>query len=293
MAPNLLLESYNRIVYARVLEKLTTEGGIKKGLKEKLADFNQSIWFIERTKEKMTISVATPCWNQLKENRAMEFLQKVYGADLVEADSNSEYNLILTIPEKHDKPEEFAMSAAKLLTNMLIGPAVVLADEVKNNKAAEKLIQIDYRPGESYWLKPNGDRLTVIFSIKFDDRDDAVFGRVFINEFSKSAPGCPSCDVVTRKNSPPPSELKTVEGLAEDNCYISFLLEKRHLNNPQKTLEILMSCRNYINFHIKCSKAFLHIRMRNKVSHLQLVLNRAKPEREVEKKTASGRTFKK
>lgn len=290
MAPTLLLETYNRIVYARVLEHVTGSNPDRKKLTEVLADFNKSMWLIKMSKEAMTVSAMIPCWNELKDNRAMEFLQKEYG-DIISED-NGEYNVTLNIPEKVDKPEEFAMKCAKLLTNMLMAPAVVLAEEVKAGKASDKLVQINYRPGEAYWLKPKDDRLTVIFSIVFADKDDAVFGRVFINEFAKGMQGCPSCDVVTRKGAQPPRELGNAR-LNEDNCYVSFLLEKRHLNNPAKTLEVMMTCRNYINFHVKCSKAFLHIRMRNKVQQMQLVLNRSKPERQVEKKTASGRSFKK
>ena len=290
MAPTLLLETYNRIVYARVLEFVTGKAPEKKRYVEQLADFNKSMWRITKTKEGMTVEAMIPCWAELKENRAMEFLSEVYG-DIV-SDEEGDYNVILKIPEKADKPEEFAMKCAKLLTNMLMAPAVVLAKEVKEGKAEDKLIQINYRPGEAYWLKPKDDRLTVIFSIVFADKDDAVFGRVFVNEFAKGMQGCPSCDVVTRKGAQPPRELEGAD-LNEDNCYVSFLLEKRHMNNPAKTLEVMMTCRNYINFHVKCSKAFLHIRMRNKVQQMQLVLNRSKPERQVEKKTASGRTFKK
>lgn len=290
MAPTLLLETYNRIVYARVLEHVTGSNPDRKKLTEMLADFNKSMWLIQKTKESMTVSAMIPCWEELKQNRAMEFLEQEYGS--IVREDQGEYNVTLTIPDKVDKPEEFAMKCAKLLTNMLMAPAVVLANEVKAGKASDKLVQINYRPGESYWLKPKDDRLTVIFSIIFADKDDAVFGRVFINEFAKGMQGCPSCDVVTRKGAQPPRELGN-SALSDENCYVSFLLEKRHLNNPAKTLEVMMSCRNYINFHVKCSKAFLHIRMRNKVQQMQLVLNRSKPERQVEKKTASGRTFKK
>ncbi|KAL7721636.1 Arp2/3 complex 34 kDa subunit [Entamoeba marina] len=278
MPPTLTLETCNRI--------------IKKPLRERLADFNQSLWYITRSKEgEMKVYTSLQCWKELKSNGAWTYLQEVYGDAI--AEDGKDYDVVLTVPESADKPEEYAMKVAKLQTHMMIGPAMMIIKDLNAGKAPEKLVQIDYRPGESMWLKPNGDRLTVLFSVKFDDKDDAVFGRVFINEFAKSSPGCPACDVVTRKNAPPPSELRGAKGLAEDNCYLSFLLEKRHMNNPVKTLETLVSCRNYINYHIKCSKAFLHIRMRNKVQALQLVLNRAKPVRETEKKTASGRSFKK
>lgn len=43
---------------------------------------------------------------------------------------------------------------------------------------------------------------------------------------------------------------------------------------------------------VKCSKAYMHSRMRHRVAEFLKVLNRAKPElAEKERKTASGRTF--
>ena len=292
MVATLALETYNRIVYQRALDRLN---GVtfKKALKERLADFNQGLWLIERPKDgPVLVHASLSCWADLKKNGAMEYLTEIYGDAIKEEEGD--YNLVLTVDTcDKGKEAEHAMKVAKLQTYMLMAPVMVLIKKMNAGQADDKVIQIDYRPGESYWIRAQGDRLTVIFSVTFELKDDGVFGRVFINEMSKSQAGCPGCDVVIRKNAPPPGELKGVQGLGEDNCYLSFLLEKRHLNNPEKTLEQLMTCRNYINYHIKCSKAFLHIRMRNKVNALQLILNRAKPEREVEKKTASGRSFKK
>ncbi len=38
------------------------------------------------------------------------------------------------------------------------------------------------------------------------------------------------------------------------------------------------SRRNYLHYHIKCSKAYIHSRMRAKTADFLKVLNRAKPE---------------
>lgn len=43
---------------------------------------------------------------------------------------------------------------------------------------------------ERMWVKQDGrDRITAIFSVNFVDDDDAVFARVFFNEFNKSISG--------------------------------------------------------------------------------------------------------
>jgi actin related protein 2/3 complex subunit 2 len=52
--------------------------------------------------------------------------------------------------------------------------------------------------------------------------------------------------------------------------------------------------RNYLAYHIKCSKAYFHSRMRARVVSLIKILNRAKveiDESKREKKTAQGKTF--
>jgi actin related protein 2/3 complex subunit 2 len=52
------------------------------------------------------------------------------------------------------------------------------------------------------------------------------------------------------------------------------------------------SFRNYLHYHIKCSKTYLHMRMRKRVVGWMQVLNRALPDLEGgEKKTAGGKTF--
>jgi diketogulonate reductase-like aldo/keto reductase len=52
--------------------------------------------------------------------------------------------------------------------------------------------------------------------------------------------------------------------------------------------------RDYLHYHLKCSKAYMHQRMRSKVTDFLKILNRAKPDPsdQKEKKLASGRTFK-
>ena len=60
----------------------------------------------------------------------------------------------------------------------------------------------------------------------------------------------------------------------------------------EETIGRIQIFRDYLHYHIKCSKAYMHTRMRARVRDFLKVLNRAKPEvQNVEKKTASGRTF--
>ncbi len=49
--------------------------------------------------------------------------------------------------------------------------------------------------------------------------------------------------------------------------------------------------RDYLHYHIKCSKAYTHSRMRTRVADLLKVLNRAKPEQKGGQKTFAGKSF--
>jgi actin related protein 2/3 complex subunit 2 len=110
---------------------------------------------------------------------------------------------------------------------------------------------------------------------------------------------------------------KQTKGLTsnERQGFVSFVLHPAHQAKRANTISNIQIFRNYLHFHIKCTKvvflfvffciflktfsfsskkAYMHTRMRTRVRALLLVLNRAKVEPYVkaEKKTISGKTFK-
>jgi actin related protein 2/3 complex subunit 2 len=96
----------------------------------------------------------------------------------------------------------------------------------------------------------------------------------------------------------PPGELLKLAqpfagGRSDAAGYLSFAIEERHLTgaNKAKAITLLTGFRNYLHYHIKCSKTYLHMRMRKRVAGWMQVLNRALPDVEGEKKTAAGKTF--
>eukprot|EP01107_Rhizomastix_libera_P004421 TRINITY_DN17459_c0_g1_i1.p2 TRINITY_DN17459_c0_g1~~TRINITY_DN17459_c0_g1_i1.p2 ORF type:complete len:297 (-),score=62.05 TRINITY_DN17459_c0_g1_i1:1245-2135(-) len=293
MAPPLYLETFNRIVYDTVLNKI--KNGDEGVVEMAIADYDQAMWHLSSAQDDpftITISLNLKCWNQLQAAGAINFLKSVYGPLLVQPEQG--YNATIKFnakaaPLNGGTPESFAMRVASLHRNFLAAPLVAVMDAVQK-KVAMNMIQIDYRPMESFWVKPMGDRVMVIFSISFDDPDDVVMGKVFLQEFSKNLSGAPAVDV---KIKDAPLELRGVPNLRAEG-YATFLLEARHFDPKQrdKTINMLVQFRNYLHYHLKCSKAYLHIRMRTKVNLLLQVLNRAKQEKlNVEKKTASGRSF--
>lgn len=91
--------------------------------------------------------------------------------------------------------------------------------------------------------------------------------------------------------------IKYLNRLLKCKCTFSFfqpVLFPRHTNKAVRdnTINLIHLFRDYLHYHIKCSKAYIHSRMRAKTSDFLKVLNRARPEpKTVEKKTITGRTF--
>ena len=89
----------------------------------------------------------------------------------------------------------------------------------------------------------------------------------------------------------PPLELKGVSGLvdSENVGYVTFVLFPRHFAGPaaMECISRIQLFRDYLHYHIKASKAYMHSRMRARVDTFLKVLNRAKPEvPDAQKKTA-------
>lgn len=60
------------------------------------------------------------------------------------------------------------------------------------------------------------------------------------------------------------------------------------LDVREETISLIQIFRDYLHYHLKCAKAYMHTRMRARVRDFLKVLNRAKPENaNVEKKTAT------
>ena len=74
-------------------------------------------------------------------------------------------------------------------------------------------------------------------------------------------------------------------------------ITKAHLDKPEKRVQVvsvLQGFRNFMQYHIKCSKAHFHARMRARAASLLGMLNRAKPDidpKTLQARTMSGKTF--
>jgi len=162
---------------------------------------------------------------------------------------------------------------------------------------------VPHRPGETMFIKPQRDQVTVVFPMRFADAQDAVIANTFLAQFVEVRRGQSALSTApaVAYHKTPPLELKdapagTTNALDANGGYVSFVLFKRHAT-PERleaTVWNIMTFYAFISYHIKFSKAYWHSRMRQKVNAWLTILKRAKkidPNAAKKLTTASGRTF--
>ena len=78
-----------------------------------------------------------------------------------------------------------------------------------------------------------------------------------------------------------PLELDGLELPKDVNTgYMSFALSEYHLaeDRAHNSIATIITFRDYLHYHLKCAKAYMHLRMRSRFRSMQQVLSRAIPE---------------
>jgi len=225
-----------------------------------------------------------------------EVLRKQYGNLLISAESGYDCTLQVDCGKPPSDKAAFARNVALFKRHAMAAPFYKVFNDIDAKKGGN-LVEIQYRDDEAFYIKPETDRCIVIFSVRFKDADDVILAKVFMQEYADARKTMSNAPSVAYSQKEPPMELKGVRNLRVGNSqgFVSFVLFQPHMasGKREKTIDNIQTFRNYLHYHLKCSKAYLHTRMRNRVRIFLQVLNRAKSEPEnKEKKTITGRTFK-
>jgi len=264
------------------------------------ADFDGVSFHVTSTNEQrnlVKVSMAWSCCQQLLKLGGQQDLQKIYGPMLSQPEAGYDVTLVVDLDSPPEDPKNLPMKISNLKRHVFAAPFKNVFGQIVNKSAGSDIVAIDYRANESIYIKPEGDSCTVIFSISFAEDADAVFAKVFLQEFADARKSMRSVPGVKFTLHEAPLELEGYPGLqnVESNGFVSMALFDQHLNpkNVYKTINLVETFRDYLHYHIKCSKAYMHNRMRARVATWLQVLNRARPDpiAEKAKKVASGRTF--
>mgnify|MGYP000883620194 CR=1 FL=1 len=298
----ILLEINNRVV-EDVLRVKWTELETNQKLESvdvNVADFDGVMFHLsnyEGDKTKIRVSILLKFFRDLQEHGALDLLNRIYGNLMMDTPETG-FSVSLLIDLKSvpvDQRETVAKNCGLLKRNCF---ASVFEKYFKFQERGEEGHQravIHYRDEETMYIEAKSDRVTVIFSTIFKDDTDVTIGKVFLQEFKEGRKASHTSPQVIFSHREPPRELSDTDAKTGDNiAYITFVLFPRHTNVQVRdnTINLIHIFRDYLHYHIKCSKVHIHSRMRAKTAEFLKVLNRARPERRgAEKKTITGRNF--
>jgi len=296
----ILLEYHNKIIEDTLLEKFAITDGKYETVETLIADFDGvtfQIFTDPNSKNLLNISMSLKCWGELKKYGVDDIMNKYYSNYLQNPEGGYDVTLQVDLSSQStsDGAAKVAREISLLKRNALAAPFYKVFNDIEAKKPASSLVEIRYRDEEAVFIKPESDRCIVIFSIQFKDSDDVVFAKVFLQEFADARRTMTNVPSVLFSQKEPPLELKGAKNLrvGETQGYVSFVLFAPQMvsGKKDKTIDSIQTFRNYLHYHIKCSKAYLHTRMRNRVKIFLQVLNRSKTETSTEKRTITGKTF--
>jgi len=118
------------------------------------------------------------------------------------------------------------------------------------------------------------DRVIIVIPVVVYYEPDRSLTRLFLQQFQQaqqksSAKNLPICDF--RRSNDPPLEIKSFkEKLYIDNdnlaCYISFTFLENQFQTTSDQINVtqnMLMFFDFLDYHVKCSKSFIHTRMRD------------------------------
>ncbi|OWF48555.1 actin-related protein 2/3 complex subunit 2-like [Mizuhopecten yessoensis] len=297
----ILLEIQNRIVEETLTQKIknVTEGGKPDAIDITIADFDGVLYHISNPdddKSKIRVSISLKFYKELQEHGADELIKREYGSQLVPSEDGYDVSIVFDLEKLPDDHEEAVRKAGLLKRNCFASVFEKYFDFQQKGQTGNKRAVIPYRDDETMYVESQKDRVTVIFSTIFKDDTDIIIGKVFMQEFKEVRRKYQQAPQVLFTHREPPTELQGTQARTGDNIgYITFVLFPRHTkaDSRDNTINLIHTLRDYLHYHIKCSKAYIHSRMRAKTTDFLKVLNRARPEplKDRERKTVTGKTF--
>ncbi|XP_063932596.1 actin-related protein 2/3 complex subunit 2-A-like [Zophobas morio] len=291
----IFLEFHSRIIVETLTRAFQSEK--PEAISSTVADFDGVLINIETLKVKTNIAISLnwTCYSELEKCGTQEILKREYDDMLTSPRQGYDVTILVDL-EKHAPNKDEIIKKASLLKRWVFSAPF---EKFFNHQIAETTcspILINYRSDSSLYLSVEKDRVTCVFTTTFKDEDDVVLGKLALQQFVdiRKERHLQQSPQVLYSHREPPRELQSFNVLRGDNVsYITFVLFPRHFSdkNRYETINLLQSFRNYLHYHIKCSKAHLHSRMRARAIDSIKILNRARPDTEKEKKTASGKTF--
>jgi len=303
----ILLERGNRILGETVSAKINfehTEEEKMEPIDVKLCDFDDVSYRVliePEARNILKVAMAMPWYKEIANLGGKEAFEKAYGNLVTDPLNGFDLTVKVNLDELKEQKvkDELVERLACIKANVLAGVFDHFFSALLAGKPVAEPFRFKLHLDTEIFLFPKADRVIVVFGLDFKERVDKAIAKIFMMEFveAKRALGAaPPCQWSVN----PPNELAhyKITDPTGNLGFISFAVQKSNVdtNKKDRVISVLQVFRNYLQYHIKCSKAYFHARMRARVVTLLAVLNRAKCSEEEklnksEKKTAGGKTF--
>ena len=236
--------------------------------------------------------------------------QAALGAHLQPASDPSTVSLSLNRDELTGDAAAVISAAARIKREVVGAPFQFLLEQLLAGTITQaKPFAVHLRSSEIVYFCPGADRVTVGFGLHFPDATDAAVVRIVCSQFAEvqrtigTAPTVNFCEAGTGATIPREITSSGLPLLAEGTegftGYLTLSYFPSHADSAEKmenTVTLVSSFRTYLNYHLKAAKSYIHSRMRNRVTSLLQVLERAKtsdPTVKKVKKTFQGKAIRK
>mmetsp|Transcript_2688 Transcript_2688/g.3872 ORF Transcript_2688/g.3872 Transcript_2688/m.3872 type:complete len:330 (-) Transcript_2688:716-1705(-) len=240
--------------------------------------------------ENLLVSARVTGYKELNADVTKKHLEKVFGEALLETPEDG-FDVTLQVgcnnflESSEEEINEFALKVSQLKYHIYFATFDHAFDQYLN-KESFNTYKIPYRREEAIYISNvEGDSLQIIFSVKFLNGVDAALGKLAFQEIASqrkkaalgSAPG------ITYRHQEAPLELTKADvsvpevDKAKDYGFMLMNLFDRNLKEERFASVInVMNFRAYMLYHMKCAKAFMHIKFRKRVDKLIHRLDDAK-----------------
>ncbi|KAK6016002.1 Arp2/3 complex, subunit p34-Arc [Ostertagia ostertagi] len=287
----ILLEQNNRIISELLDLKFTNakEGGKPDNVDAKFADFDGVVYHASNPdgdKTKIRLSISLKFFKELQEHGTDALLRREYGSYLTTPESGYNVSLIFDLTNLPADHSSLIEKASALKRNCFASVFEKYFEFQEAGQEGQKRAVINYREDETMYIEAKADRVTVIFSTIFKDPDDVIIGKVFLQEFREGRKASQTAPAVLYSLGEPPLELRDLPGArVGENFYFHDTPTKKARDN---TIDLIHTFSDYLHL---THQVYMHSRMRSKTNDFLKVLNRARPEVKLEKKTFSGRSY--
>uniref|UniRef100_A0A7S0XD73 Arp2/3 complex 34 kDa subunit n=1 Tax=Chromulina nebulosa TaxID=96789 RepID=A0A7S0XD73_9STRA len=286
------LDSKNAILLETLQSRLLE--GNRDECEFEFSDFDDVSYRVLCQGDNIKVNISMRGLNELRSSGTDLVIDRLFPGLEVNPDPKYDFAIQFNI-SSISNPQKLLTDISELKRNLLSGPIEVAFDALLSKTSNHLPITIiNYRPNETIFVCPAPAKIVVIFLVDFNDITDKSLARIFLQEFVEAQRSIRTAPPVNFSREPP-LELANLRFTYNPDAtgFLSFGLEERHITGDKKqtAITLLTGFRSYLYYHIKCSKTYLHMRMRKKVAGWLQVLNRARPEIETEKKTMGGKTF--